>query len=234
MRHALLTLLLLSAVSSAEDGDRMDRLEAENASLRRRLDALEQRDPTSLADAIESYLSERDAETLEDGDTGIGLNLVVENGTVRGVFQLFGSVGLRSDNPEVPGRSNTFFFNGGAAFFFTARAGDHFHVLSETVFLTRIASDPAATDGGDFDQERLWGAWAFSDAIQIKFGLEHGPISRWNHLYHHGRWLELTINRPLLARFEGGGGILPMHNAGIEVTGKLRRESGTFEYTLVL
>ncbi len=224
----------MAAASWAGENDRLDRLETENAELRRRLDALEKRDHSGLEAVIETYLSERESEADDGGDHGLGLNLVVDSGSVRGVFQLFGDVGLRTDNPEVPGRSNTFFFSGSTTFFFTARAGDNFHVLSETVFVGKIASDPAETDHGDFDQERLWGAWAFSDAIQIKFGLEHGPISRWNNIYHHGRWLELTINRPFLARFEGGGGILPAHNAGVEVTGKIRSNAGVFEYTFVL
>ncbi|MHC4931427.1 MAG: hypothetical protein ACYTGV_04475, partial [Planctomycetota bacterium] len=120
-------------------------------------------------------------------------------------------------------------FSGSVDFFFTARVGDHFHMLSETVFVG-VLSEPK--DEGKFDQERLWGAWKFSDKLRIKLGLEHGPISRWNYLYHHGRWLEMTVNRPLLARFEGGGGILPMHNAGVEFTGALETSSGRFNWTV--
>jgi hypothetical protein len=113
------------------------------------------------------------------------------------------------------------------AAFFTSQIGDHFHVLSETVIKTRETDDE---DSIVFDQERLYGSWSFFDELYAKFGLEHSPTSRWNRIYHHGRWLELTIDRPFLARFEGTGGILPMHLAGLELGGSTSGEAGELEY----
>ena len=179
---------------------------------------------------------------LEDGDdardeaiddyaeqAGLGLNIVLQNGNVRGTVQIFGDVGAVYANPETAGRGNAFFFNGSFDLFFRARVGDHFHVLTETVFLTKVGSGTTG-DSSRFDQERLWGAWDFSDAVRIKFGLEHSPISLWARTFHHGRWLELTISRPILAAFEAGSGILPMHEAGVELMGDLPMGSGTFSY----
>jgi hypothetical protein len=210
-------------VARAEDDDheqRIQDLERQNEELLRRLEEVEGTEDDALEQEVEDYL-----------DEGLGLNLVIHRGNVHGIFQIFGHVGFNWNNPEIAGRSNGFFFSGGVDFFLTARAGDHFRMLSETVF-TGVLSEPK--DGGSFDQERLWGAWEFSDKLQIKLGLEHGPVSLWNHRYHHGKYLEMTIQRPFLARFEGGSGILPLHNAGLEFTGKFRAGAGRLGYVVII
>jgi hypothetical protein len=228
MARALLIAGWLLAVAGAAGADeeeqaRISELEQRNARLEERIERLENRDgmpaPVDpLEEDIEEFLAE-----------GLGLNLVIRNGNVTGIFQLFGDVGADFQNPEVGGRGHAFFHSGTVDLFFTVRAGDHFQALSETVFLTRF-DEPR--DVGGFDQERLWAAWRFSDFLQVKIGLEHGAVSRWNQQFHHGRWLEITIARPLIARFEGDGGILPMHNAGIEFSGTLRSDAGRFNYVL--
>jgi hypothetical protein len=147
------------------------------------------------------------------------------------MFQLFGDTGMTYMNPEFTNRGHAFFFDGGIDLFFTARVGDNFRVLSETVFLTLVGD---ASDTSKFDQERLWGAWQVSDLFQAKLGLEHSPISRWNSLYHHGRWLELTVARPLLANFEAANGVLPMHDAGLELSGALEAGRTRISYFLFI
>jgi hypothetical protein len=221
-RSLVVCVLLASGAfaleNSAQDdvSQRLEQLERENAEMRERLDSLEE--------------SSRDEDVDEFAGEGVGLNLVIRNGETRGTVQFFGDVGFMYSDPAArDGRGQAWFFNGSLDLFFTARVGDHFHVLSETVFQTR-AGNGAAADGSKFDQERLWGAWAFADELQIKFGLEHSPISLWNRIYHHGRWLEPTIARPLLASFEAGGGILPMHEAGIELLGDIQIGSGSLQY----
>jgi hypothetical protein len=57
-----------------------------------------------------------------------------------------------------------------------------------------------------------------------------GAVSRYNQLYHHGRWLETTVSRPLAVRYEGDGGILPLHRTGLLVGGRLASEAGFLEY----
>lgn len=217
-RILLLVLLPAALAVAQDDGARMDALEKENAELRQRVEKLEGAQHAVAAD-------------VEETAEGLGLNMVVKRGNVWGIFQLFGDTGVTYSSPELPNRGEAFFFDGGIDLFFTARVGDHFQVLSETVFLTSIG---ATSDTSKFDQERLWGAWKFSDLLQLKLGLEHGPISRWNNLYHHGKWLELTITRPFLARFEGDGGILPMHEAGVEARGAVPLAKGRLTYVFFL
>lgn len=222
----LLLVLCIGALARAEDDTApKTALEKENEELRDRVTRLEQaQEEQSQRDAI--------ARDMEAAQEGLGLNMVIRRNNVWGIFQLFGDTGVNYASPEVPNRGSVFFFDGSVDLFFTARVGDHFQALSETVFLTSIG---ATSDTSKWDQERLWGAWQFSDAFQLKLGIEHGPISRWNNLYHHGRWLELTITRPFLARFEGDGGIIPMHEAGVEARGSFALgEKGRLSYVCFL
>lgn len=46
-------------------------------------------------------------------------------------------------------------------------------------------------------------------------GRTHAEFGYWNNAFHHGRWLQLTINRPHILRFEDEGGILQVHSVGI-------------------
>ncbi len=70
--------------------------------------------------------------------------------------------------------------------------------------------------------------------MYAKLGVEHSPVSYWNRLYHHGKWLEMTIDRPFLARFEGHEGILPMHNSGLELGGSASLAPGRLTYAGVI
>ena len=163
-------------------------------------------------------------------DVGPGLGMVIRHRDITATFQIFGDVGFKFDNPAPSDRGHTSFFVGSLSWFFTAQVGDHFQVLWEVQGET-VRSDPA--DDVEFDIERLWGSWTFSDRLYIKFGLEHNTISRWNRLYHHGRWLEISIARPFLARFEGSGW-LPMHNMGVEFGGRLPTGKGPLYYTIIV
>jgi hypothetical protein len=215
----LLVLLCAAAFAQADDNpnemqdlkERVSKLEEEKA-------ARDKADAEALAQEVKHAEEE-----------GLGLNMVIRRGNVWGIFQLFGDTGFNYLSPELPNRGTAYFFDGSVDLFFTARVGDHFQVLSETVFQTSIGT---TVDTSKWDQERLWGAWQFSDLVQVKLGLEHGPISRWNNLYHHGRWLELTITRPFIARFEGDGGVLPMHEAGLEFLGSFEA-AGTVRVSYV-
>jgi hypothetical protein len=50
--------------------------------------------------------------------------------------------------------------------------------------------------------------WMFSA------GRTHAELGYWNNAFHHGRWLQLTIDRPHVLRFEDDGGMLPIHQVG--------------------
>ena len=215
-----LALLLFAVAAAAEEGDRVDDLE-------RRVEALEkdkqqaQQERDALKAEIENYLAKEE---------GLGLAIVLRRGNVLATIQIFGDVGAGYRNPSPPGKGNSSFFLGQANLFATAQIGERIQVMSETVVKTSAGT---ASDSINFDQERLWLSYAFGDLLTIKLGLEHGPISRWNRIYHHGRWLEMSIERPFLAQFESSG-ILPLHNSGVEFSGRVRTDAGAVEYIFLV
>lgn len=63
--------------------------------------------------------------------------------------------------------------------------------------------------------------WVFSA------GRTHAELGYWNNAFHHGRWLQLTIDRPRVLRFEDDGGMLPVHQIGVTVAyGPKRGDAG--------
>jgi len=211
-RHVLLTVgLALVAPLSAQEVQDDDQKANQDALVR--IEALEAR--------VAELEGVQDAGAAEEA---LGLGMEVHYGDVGATFQIFGDVGASYRNPEPTGESNTSFFLGSMDFFVNMRLGEQWRVLSETVIEGK-SNDQISTS-----QERLWGAWVPTDWFYAKFGTEHSAISRWNQLYHHGRWLETTINRPLLASFEGEQGILPLHRTGLTLGGTPHTEAGRFEY----
>lgn len=184
--------------------------------LEKRLDMFE----NEKREAQEEAGGEVDGSAAEESP---GLGIVARYSKVLATFQLFGDVGFRYQNPEPVDRSHASFFFGSFDIFATARLGERFHVVSET--LIRPAGDIIG-----INQERLYGAWTFNDYFFVKLGTEHLPIARWIRTYHHGKWLEPTIDRPFLARFEGNDGFLPIHYAGLELGGAAETPLGRFEY----
>jgi hypothetical protein len=71
-----------------------------------------------------------------------------------------------------------------------------------------------------------------TDHFSIRGGRNHTEYGYWNNAFHHGRWLQLTINRPHVLRFEDEGGMLQIHQVGLTMAyGPKRGESG-FEAVL--
>ena len=154
--------------------------------------------------------------------------LVATYGDVSATFQLFGNVLFEATDSPAPDDSNASFTFESLDAFVSVQVGDHFQALSETVISPSHGS-------GALSQERLWGAWTFDDRLYAKLGLEHSPITLWNRRYHHGAWLEPTIERPLVASFEGStDGFLPLHNQGLELGGSAPLGGGMLTYTGIL
>jgi hypothetical protein len=64
------------------------------------------------------------------------------------------------------------------------------------------------------DIERLFVGW-HAERYQVDAGRTHAELGYWNNAFHHGRWLQLPIDRPRIVRFEDEGGILPIHWVGV-------------------
>jgi hypothetical protein len=72
------------------------------------------------------------------------------------------------------------------------------------------------------DVERLQLKWSPSDKFALTAGRMHTPLGYWNQYYHHGAWFQTTASRPEMYLFEDDGGILPVHEIGLEASGTFR------------
>lgn len=161
------------------------------------------------------------ASPAEDGVSDSGLS--ARYGQLQLTLQIFGDVGFSYRNPPRGDDAHASFFFGSLGLLTSAQIGERFQALSETL----IESEEEEVE---VDQERLWARWVFSDFLYAKLGIEHTNVSRWNRLYNHGKWLETSIQRPFLARFEHHEGFVPMHYAGVELGGRRVTALGTLEY----
>lgn len=59
----------------------------------------------------------------------------------------------------------------------------------------------------------------YNDYFKISFGRFHTPVGYWNTAFHHGAWLETTIDRPFQVRV--GGNFTPLHIVGLLAEGNI-------------
>lgn len=204
--------------------ERIEALERSNLDLRKRLDALEQQ-PAPSASPSPSVV----AKEASPPSSLPGLGLGIRNDIIRASFQFFGNSDFYyEDDPDNQG-AGTSFAAGALDFFATAEVADRFQMLTEVV-----AEGDSQDNDFHFELERLWGSWAFADALYIKFGREHSAVTRWDRMYHHGRWLWPSATAPFQARFEDEGGPLPIHQVGIEIGGTLQGALGSLGYIAAL
>lgn len=76
--------------------------------------------------------------------------------------------------------------------------------------------------------ERLIVRYEFSDALKLSAGRYHTPIAWWNTQYHHGVWLQTSIDRPRLVRF--GTPLIPVHFLGLLADGNVPLGASTLVY----
>ncbi len=70
---------------------------------------------------------------------------------------------------------------------------------------------------GGFSMERSVLRYDHNDYLKVSFGRYHTPINYWNTAYHHGDWLQTSIDRPNMATF--GTQMIPSHFIGALVEG---------------
>ena len=145
-------------------------------------------------------------------------------GILRGIkLQGFGSLGYKASDIKVPEKSFFGFRTGSSGnfaigdidLFVTSALTQKATVLSEIVF--------TETDSQQFetDIERLLVKYDFNDYFKTSFGRFHTATSYYNSVFHHGRWLQTTVDRPLAVEFADDGGLLPTQTIGVSVTGRI-------------
>ena len=159
-----------------------------------------------------------------------------ETHEVRGIrWRGFGEVNykvLDQRQPElgtfgfVPGSAGNF-YTGDFDLFLTSKLSEKTSVLAELVV--------GEGDGQSFHTELARAILKYdpSDYIRLSFGRYHTAIGYYNRAFHSGRWLETTVDRPLVMEFANEGGLLPTQAVGISLKGQLPGTLGfnyTFEY----
>jgi hypothetical protein len=125
-------------------------------------------------------------------------------------LNVFGDVGsqLYNHNPD------TFLF-GSLDLFMTARLSDKVSALGEVLFIARN------NNSLEPDVERLLLQYRQSDYLTLSVGRYHSWVGYYNSAFNYGAFLETTVDRPFIYAFDDHGGVLPMQEIGITLTGKI-------------
>jgi hypothetical protein len=140
-------------------------------------------------------------------------------------FAVFGDVTISESSNE---DENTQIALGQLDFFATTNIDDKTRVFLEYVF---------ENDGHGLiiDLERLWIAREISTGLTVAAGRFHTPLGHWNRTYHHGSFMQDSINRPFFLDFEDGlGGVLPVHIVGAMAWGTHYFSSGELNYEVFI
>lgn len=113
------------------------------------------------------------------------------------IFPELRTLRINSDNSDFSDTYATIDFFGSVRY-------DQFRFLGE-IFLTE--------DG--IEAERFQLGYDFSALSTAWLGRFHNPLGYWNTQYHHGTYLQTSISRPEIAKFEHNGGLFPSHVSGV-------------------
>ncbi len=120
------------------------------------------------------------------------------------------------------------FTNGDVGFMIYSQISQKLSFFSETLFEFKSGGET------DFDVERVLLKYEYADWLNISIGRDHTPLGYWNQHYHHASWSHTTVDRPLIFRFEGDDGILPIHYVGLGVSGNLAFDFANINYSLMI
>jgi hypothetical protein len=123
---------------------------------------------------------------------------------------VFGDLGYQYTE-HVP---NTFDF-GSLDLFMRSRLSDNISSLGEVLFIAQ--SDNSV----GLDVERLLLQYRQSDYFTASVGRYHTWVGYYNTAFNKGEFLETTTDRPFMYAFDDQGGVLPMQEVGLTVTGKI-------------
>lgn len=116
---------------------------------------------------------------------------------------------------ERQGQTRNSFAVGQINLFMTSRLSKNMSVLGELVF------EAGEDNSLDADFERLLLQYSHGDRFKIGVGRYHSAIGYYNTAYHHGLWFQTAMGRPRIFEFEDEGGILPVHNVGVSISGRV-------------
>lgn len=105
-------------------------------------------------------------------------------------------------------------------FYFAPNFGDQLKAIMEL--------NLEYTDQGvlTYDLERFEIGYTFNDLVNIWAGRFHTPYGEWNTAFHHGHFIQTSIDRPRFVAFEDQGGVMPSHTIGVMESGTARVNGG--------
>lgn len=112
---------------------------------------------------------------------------------------------------------NDGFVLGQAVAQFNFQIDQHFSAFTE------MTATAKKDQGFEFEIERFFVRYDFSDYFKLSGGRFHTPLGYWNSAYHHGSWLQTSISRPESVKF--GSNILPIHFLGLLLEGNVGESS---------
>lgn len=104
--------------------------------------------------------------------------------------------------------------------------------LTERLSFFGEVSATARPDRYQIEVERSFARWDFNDHVKVSGGRYHTPLGYWNTAYHHGLWLQTTIDRPRMVAF--GTELLPVHFVGAMVEGSFPGSRSGLSYTAAI
>lgn len=86
-----------------------------------------------------------------------------------------------------------------------------------------LVDSVARVEGNEFttELERMIVTYAPRDYFELGLGRYNISFGYYSSTYSHNTYFQTAASRPLLFEFEDSGGILPEHNTGVTVTGRL-------------
>jgi len=91
--------------------------------------------------------------------------------------------------------------------------------LSRKVSFFAEVTFNAQPTGYNLEVERSFVRYDYNDHFKLSFGRFHTPIGYWNTAFHHGTWLQTTVDRPFM--FMDGGTFTPIHMVGFLAEGSI-------------
>lgn len=83
----------------------------------------------------------------------------------------------------------------------------------------RLFTELHASKAGNGEIARFQVGWRLAPETTLWAGRFHNPQGYWNTQYHHGTYLQTSISRPGIERFDDEGGVLPSHFIGLQLDG---------------
>jgi hypothetical protein len=123
---------------------------------------------------------------------------------------VFGDVGAQGYT-HIP---DTILF-GSLDLFMRARLSDKVSVLGEVLFTAE--NDNSISP----DVERLLLIYRQNEYFTASIGRMHSWVGYYNTAFNYGEYLETTTDRPFIYAFDDQGGVLPMQEVGVNMTGKV-------------